>query len=405
MSTVVAPPPAPPRAPRRKRRPVGRIVAAALLLLVIAAVALSPVVRVAPASVYLLAADLPGVPLGPLPVLLGSPTPNEWSFQGAEGTINADVYRPVGGGVHPTILVVNGALAAGRKYPALAQFGRALAQAGYTAVIPDYPDLLREELSPASLADVETTLRRAAAIPGVDPRRLELVGFCVGGTLSLLTAENANLPPERAVVDLAGFASAADMLQVITTDTYPYRGQTFPYATDPWVVVAVARSLVASLPDAADRAVFAPFLKDPPPDHYVAPDWSKVPANRLSPAGQAVLALLRNRDPARVASLIAALPTGMRQQLTRMSPLNGIAQLRSPVFIVADRSDTYIPNVESEKLVDARPALVHMRYVSLLAHVEPELAAQSNPLATAWDFASGGWQFFLAIDQALTALQ
>jgi dienelactone hydrolase len=287
----------------------------------------------------------------------------------------------------------------------LAQFGAALARSGYTAIIPDYPDLLKEILSPASLQDLDFTLQNVHTVPGVDGRRLELVGFCVGATLGLLAAEDAQLPPLRAVVALSGYVSSLDMIQVITTGTYTRHSTLVPYSPDPWVVAAVARSLAMGLPDAGDRAVFAPFLGDPPPDHYVAPDWTKVPASRLSTGGLALLALLENRDPGKVAALIAALPAPLPVQLAALSPQTDLARLQTPVYIVADRQDTYIPNAESLKLQDAQPSLVHLTYISLLAHVEPAIQTQGNPLTTAWDVATGAWQLFRAIDTTLAVLQ
>jgi dienelactone hydrolase len=374
-------------------------------LLLVALAVTMPGLRVAPASFYLLLADVPGAPAGPLSHLLGAPTERQWSFAGAEGEVQADVYVPSGGGPHPTILIVNGALSAGRKYAPLAQFGTALAQSGYTAVIPDYPDLLKEVLSPASLQDVEFTLQRLATVPGVDGRRIEVVGFCVGATLGLLAAENPQTPPLRALVELSGYVSSLDMIQVITTGTYSLRGTLVPYQPDPWVVVAVARSLVAGLPDPADRSVFAPFLFDPPPGHYVAPDWAKVPASRLTTGGKALLALLMNRDPRQVAALVAALPAPIPTQLAALSPETGFARLTTPVFIVADRQDQYIPNAESLKLRDARPSLVTLTYVSLLAHVEPSIQAEGNLLTTFRDVGSGVWELFAAIDRTLAVLQ
>ncbi|MGI8914924.1 MAG: dienelactone hydrolase family protein [Chloroflexota bacterium] len=375
-----------------------------ILLAALVAVA-TPALWVAPASFYLLLADVPGAPAGPIAQLLGPPAIRHWRFAGAEGAVDADVYAPRSGGAHPTLLIVNGALSAGRKYAPLAQFGAALAQSGYTAIIPDYPDLLQEVLSPASLQDVEYTLQHLHTVPGVDGGRLEVVGFCVGATLGLLAAEAPRMPSLRGVVALSGYVSSLDMIQIITTGTYTQHGAIVQYAPDPWVVAAVARSLVKGLPDVADRAAFAPLLIDPPPDHYVAPDWTKAPVGHLSAGGQALLALLKNRDPARVAPLMAALPPPLPVQLAALSPLNGVAHLQTPVFIVADRQDAYIPNVESLKLQEAAPTLVHVTYVSLLAHVEPAIQGRGNPLATAWDVAGGAWQLFRAIDRTLAVLR
>lgn len=398
------PPPACSAATPSTRRVLLLPAALAVLLLLAALAPAFPLLQAAPASAYVLLADLPGAPAGPIAALLGTPAALPWKFHGAEGEVVADVYVPPGGGRHPAILIVNGALNAGRKYPALESFGEALAQSGYTAVIPDYPDLLKEELTPASLRDVEYTVQHAAGIPGVEPARIDLVGFCVGATLGLLTVEDPQMPPLRAVVDLSGYISSLDMIQVITTGTYTRHGTLVPYSPDPWVVVAVARSLVQGLPAPADRAVFAPFLTDPPPTHYVAPNWAQVPANRLSAGGRALLRLLENRDPARVPGLMAALPAPLPAQLAALSPQTNLALLRTPVYIVADRHDPYIPDVESRKLQEAEPALVHLSYVSILAHVEPTLAAESNPVATIADVGGGAWELFRAIDATLGVL-
>ena len=392
--------------PTRRLRAVALPVAILVLLAaVLATWAAVPAARLAPTGLYLLLSALPGVPLAQVNHVLGQPEVQTVRFTGAEGEIVADLYLPPGGGRHPTMLVVNGALEDGRKYPALAQFAGALARSGYTTLVPDYPDLLHEELTPASLQDVEETLQHLPTLPGVQADHVELVGFCVGATLGLLAAEDPRMPPVRAVVDLAGYVSARDMIQLVSTDSYTYDGRLHHFATDPWVVVAVARSLVAGLPDASDRDIFAPFLQDPSPTNYVAPDWSKVPADRLSAGGRALLALLENRDPLNVPSLMAALPPPMPEQLASMSPETGFDHLRAPVYIVADRSDTYIPSAESLSLQAARPGLVHLSYVSLLAHVEPDLTAQSNPLATVADVASGAWQLLSAIEQVLLALR
>lgn len=363
-----------------------------------------PPVHVAPPSAYLLLSALPGAPVGPINALLGQPRVQTIHFAGSEGDITADLYHPVGGGAHPALLIVNGALSEGRAYPPLVAFCRALARAGYAVLVPDYPDLLREELTPASLSDVELTLRRLPVLVNVGQRGVEIIGFCVGGTLSLLAVENPATPPVRAVIDLAGYASNADLIQLITTGTYTLHGRLFRFPPDPWLVVAVARSLVTQLPNPADRAQFAPYLVDPSPTHNVAPNWQSLPADHFSAGGRALLAVLENHDAARVPALIAALPAPMPTVLQTLSPEAQIAHLQTPVYILDDRADTYIPPAESRKLKERSPHFIHLTYVSILSHVEPTLQAKGNVLATVVDTAKGAWQLFAAIDRALVPL-
>lgn len=374
------------------------------LALIILLVSQLPTIQVAPASFFVLLSSLPGVPVGPINTLLGAPRVQTFTVKGAEGAIVSDLYLPPGSGRHPGIFIVNGLLPQGRKYPPLVEFAKMLARTGYVVLVPDFPDLLREKLTPASFADVRSMLHRFEALPYVRPGDIDYVGFCVGATLGLLTLERSPAPPIRALADLAGYASNASMIQVITTDTYTYNGRLYHYTADPWVVVVVARSLVALLPSAADRAVFQPFLHDPSPNHYVAPDWRRVPQEQLSPGGRALLRLLENRDPSRVAALIAALPAPMPHLLASLSPLTHLSHLHTPVFIVADRSDTYIPNAESLELYKRAPAWIHISYVSILSHVEPALQAQSNLWSTITDIAGGIWTLYAQIDNLLAQL-
>ncbi|MCL5946621.1 MAG: hypothetical protein M1298_01160 [Chloroflexi bacterium] len=363
-----------------------------------------PTVRVAPASFFVLLSTIPGVPAGPISALLGTPRVQTFTVKGAEGAIVSDLYLPPGGGRHPGIFIVNGLLPQGRKYPPLVEFAKMLARTGYVVLVPDFPDLLREELTPASFTDVRSMLRRFETMPQVRPGDIDYVGFCVGATLGLLALERSPAPPIRALADLAGYASNASMIQLITTNTYTYHGRLYHYKTDPWVVVVVARSLVALLPTASDKTVFQPFLHDPSPSHYVAPNWYRVPKERLSPGGRALLRLLQNRDPSRVAALIAALPAPMPRLLASLSPEIHLSHLHTPVFIVADHSDTYIPNAESLKLRERAPMWIHVSYVSILSHVEPALQAQSNLWSTITDIAGGIWTLYLQIDNLLALL-
>ncbi len=388
----------------KSKRVHKRYVALGFVVALVLSWALIPPIHLAPTALYILLSVIPGVPTAPIDHALGTPTVQTFQFDGEEGQVVGDLYLPPNGGAHPTLLLINGALSAGRKYPPLVQFAEAMARSGYTVLVPDYPHLLHEELTPDSLADVNTTMQLLTKLPSVKPGHVDIVGFCVGATLAILSAEDPNVPHPQAIVDLAGYVSSEDMIQLITTNTYKYQGSLRHFAADPWVVAAVARSIVAGLPSANDRAVFAPFVRDPDPNNPVAPEWNKVPTASLTPAGLGLLQLLKNRDPSSVVQLIAALPAPMPQTLLAMSPLDHANQLNTPVYSVADRADTYIPNGESLDLAAKRPGLVHIAYVSLLSHVEPTVESQGNIVATVLDLLGGAWQLFQSIETVLLTM-
>jgi len=61
-------------------------------------------------------------------------------------------------------------------------------------------------LETADLADAKSGLAFLRGVPGVDPRRVAVVGHSYGGSLSLLLAESES--PLRAVVDFSGAANS-----------------------------------------------------------------------------------------------------------------------------------------------------------------------------------------------------
>jgi pimeloyl-ACP methyl ester carboxylesterase len=77
-------------------------------------------------------------------------------------------------------------------------------------------------------------------------------------------------------------------------------------------------------------------------------------AARLGPEGRSIYALLANRDPDRVPSLIAALPAGIRADLEALS-LSGrdLSALAGRTILIHGEEDSVIPYTESEALAQA----------------------------------------------------
>src|SRR3546814_14274127 len=79
-------------------------------------------------------------------------------------------------------------------------------------------------------------------------------------------------------------------------------------------------------------------------------------AHELGPQGRALLALVTNRDAARVPSLIAALPEAVQEQMGRLSLANrDLAPLAGRLILVHGRRDPLIPYSESMALARAVP--------------------------------------------------
>jgi fermentation-respiration switch protein FrsA (DUF1100 family) len=103
-----------------------------------------------------------------------------------------------------------------------------------------------------------------------------------------------------------------------------------------------------------------------------------------------VVALLENRDPARVDALIAALPEPTRALLDAVSPVRVVARLRPRLLLVHGRDDPAVPDTESRRLAAAAdPRRTRLVLVDLVAHIEGRTAAwrQARDVLKVWSAA------------------
>ena len=134
-----------------------------------------------------------------------------------------ELTHPAGGadlpGTHPCVVLLHGGFWRARHGLELTRpLARAVVDAGLVAANVEYRRVGQPGGGyPGTLADVAAALDRLAAVPGVDPGRLVLVGHSAGGHLALWAAGRHRLPPgtpgagprgprPAAVVSLAGVA-------------------------------------------------------------------------------------------------------------------------------------------------------------------------------------------------------
>jgi dienelactone hydrolase len=300
-------------------------------------------------------------------LLTAEPTVEETMFVGLPTT----VARPAGDGPWPTLVIVNGAAALGRREPALQRFIRGLARAGYVVFLPDLPGLARGELTEQTVAATIEAARAAGD-------RVGLVGVSVGTSLALLAAQDESLAGRVSIVTgTAPYADLTNLVRLATTDHYRDGNLLVPYETDPFLAVAVARSLAAALPVGAERDEIlarVETLDDDAPDP-LAPVRS-LPRAQLAPETRAVLELLANEDPRRFDELYAATPAELRATLDRLSPLMEAERLTAQVELASAPHDKYVPLVEARALVRAAPE-ARLTVTRTLEHAVPEPSAGS----------------------------
>lgn len=317
-----------------------------------------------------LEAQVPQAPVHPLINLTAPPSVRTIEVPYAAGTLLADVYTPAGSGPFGGIELVNGVEPHGRRLPEFVQLADALARAGYVVVAPDVPGLVHEAVTPRDVDAVVDAFQAMAATPRVARDRMGMVGFSIGASLELVAASDPRIRDEvRVVDDVGGYSRLADVVEVATTHSLVSGGEVVPYVPNPYVWEVGRNSLIAMLPNAADRAALSAMFAASQPDPVPAEAGR---AAELSADGRAMYALFTNRDPRLVDGIIARLPAEVRERMAALSPDSHVGQVTAFVRIAHDRGDPFIPVQESRLLASAPALRGHSSLLELdvLQHVE-----------------------------------
>ena len=281
------------------------------------------------------------------------------------------VARPAGDGPWPVVIFGNGATREGRGHPVVQRLVRGLARAGFKVLVPELPDLRAVAVAPKAGPEMTAVARAAAASPEARRGRVGFLGVSTGGALGLVAAKDPALAPHVSVAAaIAPYTDIRNVLRLGTTGTHRSGGELRRFASDPYLSLVTARSLVRALPPGRDReqllGVLEP-LEDEEPDPIRRLLAGR--PDRLGRQAEQVLALLANRAPERFDALDAELPPEVRSGMEGLSPVTVPGTIEAPVELAAGPRDKYFPTSELEA-----PGLGPRRRVTLtsaLDHADP----------------------------------
>jgi hypothetical protein len=285
---------------------------------------------------------------------------------GVADPASPDLWHPGGRqtGPWPGLVLVHGLTPEGKRDPRLAWTADRLARAGFAVAVPDLPALRAQQLRPDDASIVRDTLMRLAAHPAVRRGPVKVVTVSVGlGPVALALEEPALARQVRVVLALGGYADARELVRYFTTGAYAFgetRGHT---VVDPTLAGAFVVRNLDLVRDARDRTAVLAALEGRPL------------RSDAGPGALAVLALLQNRDPARVDALLDALPLETRELLDALSPARHLRRTPTRLLLVHGKDDPAIPYTESMRLAAAVPARSRLALVGLIGHVEGQAPA------------------------------
>jgi dienelactone hydrolase len=328
-----------------------------------------------------------------LPTLMGAgPRPLDWLSQ--EPTRSALSYRTVDGeddlaelwlpswasAERPAgaMLLVFGVNNLGRNHPVIERVADGLARTGVAVLVPDSRTLLAGRLEVGEIDGVVRAFELLAARPEVDPGRVGIVGFSVGGSLALLAAADPRIAADVRWVNAFGaFADAASYLASVASHAYPDPVDGRPRA---WTPSPLAREvylhfLLDQVDDEVDRdALEAVFAHAILAGERPAAD-SALRGSLTTDAGRAVHDLLTARSLDEARAFIQALPPDSMEFIAAISPVRHLQGLTARVHLMHETEDHHVPFVESRVLaaaIGARGLLAAHTEFRLFDHVQPD---------------------------------
>ena len=302
------------------------ILFAVLGILIIFLIFLRPTVSAA--KVLLLASEeFPQIPIKPLGVLTKQPEKESVVITYQDKKILGDLFVPKSTQKKPAIIVAMGVKTSDKDKPTLLGFCESLARLGYVVLWPRLENLEKDITKfedPQTFIDAFGFLEKQDY---VDKSRISFVGFSVGSSLALVAAENETINDNvQSVVFFGGYYNILDYLSTLSRKTIGLDSQTIKW-----------------LP--AESAI----------DH----------AQKILEKEGLTLDLFDKKIP---------IDSSLTKRLSRFSPDENIDFLKAKIFILHEKSDTFVPYTESIKLKQALEqkgeSLVYHQ-ANLFDHVQP----------------------------------
>ena len=352
-----------------------------LLILVVLVVAFEPT-RVAVQTAVLLPNLLDA---GPKPLNLFSEAPSRSSVPyrtarpGAEPDLAelwlpswASVERPAG-----AMLLVFGVNNLGRNHPAIERVADGLARTGVAVLVPDSRTLLEGRLEIGEIDGVVRAFGLLAARPEVDPERIGIVGFSVGGSLALLAARDQRISSRVRWVNAFGaFADAATYLAAVSAHAYlGTDGEPVAWMPTPLAREVYLRFMLDQVDEADDRRA----LDEAFSDRILAGERPRsdeaLRAMLETDAARTVLDLFTAPSLEAALASIEELPADSLRFIDAISPARHVDGLVAHVHLMHEMEDHHVPFVESRAFASVlEPAGLLRQHTEfrLFDHVQPD---------------------------------
>lgn len=322
-----------------------------------------PIRTVAKAAVFFLKV-FPMLPSRPVDWVTKPPLIEKVRYPTRFGQAEGDLYRPSAPGSHPGIVVCLGVVPFGVDHPQVPVLGKALARAGFAALLYWSPAMRDFRLDPEDVENIPAAYHWLIQQPYVDGARSGLLGTCVGGSFALMAAASPLIRDHVAFLTAyAPYCSMWTFVRDIASATRSCGEGREPWRVDPLTRKVFVHSLTAILEGGEAERLRSAFVIE----------RGHLDGCSLSVDGQAVYSLLTAPDEDNAERALHHLPPIMQEPLAALSPINYLKDIHAPlILLLHDREDSVIPVGESRQLRFALAQHAGVHYTEMqFQHLNP----------------------------------
>jgi hypothetical protein len=268
--------------------------------------------------------------------------------------MDADVYTTSRS--HSPLLLVHGVNDSGKNAPEVKPISEGLANAGFRVVVPQFPRLTHQNVTPEDIDDVVKAFQSLGADGGI---------LCAsyGCGPALIAASRPEIHDHvRFVVAFGGYFDLIEQLRYIIIDQ-----ENTPLAYSKWRYMGANADLLDTEEDRKDLLALADERSSLP-----AEKWS-LSTNGLHPGARAMAMLFESRDAAEYAARLPNVPR-LRDRIERLSPSRYVDGIRGRLIIVHIAADPSISSRQSIALAEAANAhqIPHsLTLINMYGHTRP----------------------------------
>ncbi len=325
-------------------------------------------IRAVSRSVVFFLKVFPMLPSRPVDWVTRLPVIEKVRYPTRSGEAEGELYRPSTGGPHPGMLVCLGVVPFGVDHPQVPILGKALARAGFAALLYWSPAMRDFRLDPEDVENIPLAYHWLMEQSCIDPGRSGMLGTCVGGSFALMSAASPLIRDHIAFIGAyAPFSSMDTFALDIASSSRPVGGangvKREPWKVDPLTRKVFVHSLTAWLEPGEAERMRSAFENG----------VGNFDSRDLSKDGLAVYSLLAAPDIEAAETALHRLPSSLQERLAALSPLNYLKDIHAPLIVqLHDVGDQVIPVSESRQLQSALAGRAGAHYTEMqFSHLDP----------------------------------